>query len=258
MSDSFVNPTDTTISCDQLSNFINEVWMDVTRAESVQEIEIKIDLLEKNFGKSLAPCVGYEVLNNKTEDYDSVTRILSALKKDSKERVRNLAREGAHYEGSDEKMTTNQLDLLNSHIDQIGKDVKDRCGVGKGPSMKELKKIYKKHAPGWSPATSKTVAKKIMSDIAQYKDGTEVIPPKIHPENYVIYSEDEGGYWSDDIGWVDDSESATWFDKSRKETRNLPTGGQWRHIKREPQKKVDDQFDPGSNQYEHTSTDQYE
>ncbi len=150
MSDSFTNPSDTTISCDQLSNFINEVWMDVTRAESVQEIEIKIDLLEKNFGKSLAPCVGYEVLNNKTEDYDSVSRILSALKKDSKERVRDLAHEGAHYEGSEERMTTNQIDLLNRHIDQIGKDIKDRCGIKKSPLPKKPpeEKIDEQFDPG--------------------------------------------------------------------------------------------------------------
>jgi len=115
----------TTVTCLQLGNFINDMWSDITRSDSIQEVEHTIDMLEKDFGDSLGPCIGYEVLNDLTEDYNSVSWLLKALKSDAKSTVRDLYREGKHYGAQtleDPRMTLGELDRLLKHIDQIGKD----------------------------------------------------------------------------------------------------------------------------------------
>ena len=110
----------TVITCDQLGNFLHEMWMDVLNSESVLEIELKLDMLGEDIGDSLAPCVGKEVLNNTSDDWDSVSKVLDALKTDAKDKIRTFHREGADDPTGD-KYSQMRIDLLMKRVDQIGK-----------------------------------------------------------------------------------------------------------------------------------------
>jgi hypothetical protein len=55
---------------------------------------------------------------------------------------------------------------------------------------------------------------------------------KAHPSDkkYVIYSEEEDGYWHNDEGWmdeVDSEDSSMIFSDKERWTLNLPIGGKW-------------------------------
>jgi len=137
---------DTMISCDMLSNMLNEFWMDVTQAETIQEIELKIDMLEGDLGRSLGPCIGYEVLNDKTGDYDSVSFLLNSLKSDAKSKVHEFYRSGKHTAIEGNRITETQKDRLVKHIDQLGKDKVRNDKSNDGHSLKNKSFPDIKHA----------------------------------------------------------------------------------------------------------------
>lgn len=124
----------TTITCEQLSNFMHDAWMDITNAKSVLEVEIKLDMLDDTIGQSLASCIGYEVLNNLTDEWSSNSKILESIKYDAKDIAQTLHRDGLDGEG--EKFTAARFNMLLKRIEQIGRD--PRHAVAQSPSRASM------------------------------------------------------------------------------------------------------------------------